>query len=159
MAEVASAYPTAGGPYWWANELGGKAWSWFTGWFNLIGLIAIVATVDWFCAQFATTLFNLWGLDFILNFADEVSLEEIFVVFLVILGLHALINIYSSHLVALFNNISVFWHCVGVLVIIGILIIVPEATRAPTSSSPSGSTTPGSRWTCTGSTSCRPDCC
>ena len=23
MAEVASAYPTAGGPYWWANELGG----------------------------------------------------------------------------------------------------------------------------------------
>ena len=33
---------------------------------------------------------------------------------MVILVLHALINIYSSHLVALFNNISVFWHCVGV---------------------------------------------
>ncbi len=126
MAEVASAYPTAGGPYWWANELGGKAWSWYTGWFNLLGLIAIVATVDWFCAQFATTVFNLWGLDFILNFADAVSLKEIFAVFLVILVLHALINIYSSHLVALFNNISVFWHCVGVLVIIGILIIVPD---------------------------------
>jgi amino acid transporter len=126
MAEVASAYPTAGGPYWWANELGGKAWSWFTGWFNLIGLIAIVATVDWFCAQFATTVFNLWGLDFILNFADEVSLTEIFVVFALILFLHALINIYSSHLVALFNNISVFWHCIGVLVVILILIIVPD---------------------------------
>ena len=26
MSEVASAYPTAGGPYWWANELGGKGW-------------------------------------------------------------------------------------------------------------------------------------
>jgi amino acid transporter len=126
MAEVASAFPTAGGPYWWANELGGKAWSWFTGWLNLIGLVAIVATVDWFCAQFATTLFNLWGWDFILNFADEVSLSEIFLVFIVILILHALINIYSSHLVALFNNISVFWHCVGVLIIIAILIIVPD---------------------------------
>ena len=126
MAEVASAYPTAGGPYWWANELGGPVWSWFTGWFNLIGLVAIVATVDWFCAQFATTVFNLWGLDFILNFADAVSLEEIFIVFVVILGLHALINIYSSHLVALFNNISVFWHCVGVVIIIAILIIVPD---------------------------------
>ncbi len=126
MSEVASAYPTAGGPYWWANELGGKGWSWFTGWFNLLGLIAIVATVDWFCAQFATTVFNLWGLDFILNFADAVSLKEIFAVFVVILILHALINIYSSHLVALFNNISVFWHCVGVPVIIGILIIVPD---------------------------------
>ena len=45
---------------------------------------------------------------------------------MVILILHALINIYSSHLVALFNNISVFWHCVGVVVIIGILIIVPD---------------------------------
>jgi amino acid transporter len=126
MAEVASAYPTAGGPYWWANELGGKTWSWYTGWLNLLGLVAIVATVDWFCAQFATTVFNLWGLDFILNFADAVSLKEIFAVFLVILILHALINIYSSHLVALFNSISVFWHCVGVLVIIGILIIVPD---------------------------------
>jgi amino acid transporter len=126
MAEVASAYPTAGGPYWWANELGGKAWSWFCGWFNLVGLVAVVATVDWFCAFFATTLFNLWGLDFILNFADEVSLAEIFWVFVVILALHALINIYSSHLVALFNNVSVFWHVAGVAVIIAILIIVPD---------------------------------
>ena len=126
MAEVASAYPTAGGPYWWANELGGKAWSWYTGWLNLLGLIAIVATVDWFCAQFATTVFNLWGVDFILNFKDAVSLHEIFWLFVLILVLHALINIYSSHLVALFNSISVFWHCVGVLIIIGILIIVPD---------------------------------
>jgi amino acid transporter len=71
MAEVASAFPTAGGPYWWANELGGKGWSWFTGWFNLLGLIAIVATVDWFCAQFFVFVFNLWGLDLgIINFAD-----------------------------------------------------------------------------------------
>jgi len=126
MAEVASAYPTAGGPYWWANELGGPVWSWYCGWFNLLGLIAIVATVDWFCAQFFSYVFNLWGLDFILNFADEVSLGEIFILFVVILALHAMINIFSSHLVALFNNISVFWHCVGVVVIIGILIIVPD---------------------------------
>ena len=126
MAEVAAAYPTAGGPYWWANDLGGPVWSWFTGWFNLLGLVAIVASVDWFCAQFFTFVFNLWGLDFILNFADSVSLGEIFIVFMVILVLHAMINIFSSHLVALFNNISVFWHCVGVLIIIGILIVVPD---------------------------------
>ena len=55
MAEVAAAYPTAGGPYWWANDLGGPVWSWFTGWFNLLGLVAIVASVDWFCAQFFTS--------------------------------------------------------------------------------------------------------
>ena len=39
-----------------------------------------------------------------------------------VLPLHAMMNIFSSHLVALFNNISVLWHCVGVLVIIGVLI-------------------------------------
>jgi amino acid transporter len=136
MAEVAAAYPTAGGPYWWANDLGGPIWSWFTGWFNLLGLVAIVATVDWFCAQFFVFVFNLWGLDLgIINFAnmgpnpgDE--LPEIFAVFVVILILHAMINIFSSHLVALFNNISVFWHCVGVAVIIGILIIVPDSHQS-----------------------------
>ena len=36
--------------------------------------------------------------------------------------LHSLVNIYSSPLVAMFNNVSVGWHVLGVAVIIGILI-------------------------------------
>src|SRR5256712_10571818 len=40
MAEIASKYPTAGGLYYWASKMGGPAWGWFTGWFNLIGQIA-----------------------------------------------------------------------------------------------------------------------
>jgi amino acid transporter len=132
MAELASAYPTAGGPYWWAHRLGGKGWSWFTGWFNVVGLIAVVASVDYACAFFAHTLFGLWGLDLgFINFGDAAHiLPEIFWLFALILVLHALINIYSSHLVALFNNISVFWHVVGVLVIIAILIIVPDSHQS-----------------------------
>ena len=43
MAELASAFPTAGGLYWWASRLGSPAWGWFTGWFNLIGQVAITA--------------------------------------------------------------------------------------------------------------------
>ncbi|HEX8105500.1 MAG TPA: amino acid permease [Solirubrobacteraceae bacterium] len=127
MSELVSAYPTAGGIYWWSAELGGPAWGWFTGWFNLIGLIAVVASVDYAAATFASTLFNLWSLDLgFINFADAASLSEIFVVFALILILHALINIYSSHLVAMFNNISVWWHVIGVAVIIAILIFGPE---------------------------------
>ena len=127
MSELASAYPTAGGPYWWAAKLGGPGWSWFTGWFNVVGLVAVVASVDYAAATFGSTLFNLWGLDLgVINFADDVQLDEVFAVFVVLLLLHAAINIYSSHLVALFNNISVFWHVVGVAVIIGILIFVPD---------------------------------
>ncbi len=40
MAEIASAYPTAGGLYYWSaklSETNSAAWSWFTGWFNLLG--------------------------------------------------------------------------------------------------------------------------
>jgi amino acid transporter len=127
MAELVSAYPTAGGPYWWAAKLGGPGWAWFTGWFNVIGLIAVVASVDYAAATFAGTLFNLWSLDLgVINFADAASLSEIFVLFVLILALHALINIYSSHLVALFNNISVFWHVAGVAVIVLILVFGPD---------------------------------
>src|SRR4051794_25557186 len=37
MAELASAYPTAGGLYWWASRLGGPGWGWVTGWVNPVG--------------------------------------------------------------------------------------------------------------------------
>ena len=33
--------------------------------------------------------------------------------FLAILALSAIINIFSSHLLAVINNISVWWHVVG----------------------------------------------
>src|SRR3989337_1148164 len=39
MAELASAYPTAGGLYFWAYRLGGRGWAWVTAWFNMIGQI------------------------------------------------------------------------------------------------------------------------
>jgi amino acid transporter len=128
MSELASAYPTAGGPYWWAHNLAGAGWSWFTGWFNVLGLVGIVASVDYILAFFATQLFGLWGWDLgFINFADDQHIiQEIFWVFAVILALHALINIFSHRLLALFNSISVWWHVIGVLIIIGILIFVPD---------------------------------
>ena len=132
MSELASKFPTAGGPYWWAHSLGGAGWSWFTGWFNVLGLIGIVASVDYILAFFSTQLFGLWGWDLgFINFADDLHIvKEIFFVFVIILALHALINIYSSHLVALFNSISVWWHVIGVLIIIGILVIVPDSHQS-----------------------------
>jgi amino acid transporter len=128
MSELTSAFPTAGGPYWWAHRLGGAGWSWFTGWFNVLGLLGVVASVDYFCAWFMHALFGLWGLDLgFINFGDDAHvLAEIFWLFAVILIIHSLINIYSAHLVALFSTISVVWHVIGVVVIIAILVIVPE---------------------------------
>jgi amino acid transporter len=128
MSELVSKFPTAGGIYWWASNLGGRTWGWFTGWFNLIGLVGIVASVVYASAQFLYALLSLYGLDLgFVNFgdADHVLLET-FCLFALILGLHSLINIYSSPLVARLNDISVGWHVLGVAVIIGILIFVPS---------------------------------
>ena len=78
MSELVSAYPTAGGIYWWASELGGAAWGWFAGWFNLVGLVAVVASVDYGCATFISALMNLWSVDLgVVNFADGASLGDI----------------------------------------------------------------------------------
>jgi amino acid transporter len=127
MAELTSAFPTAGGPYWWAARLGGAGWSWFTGWFNIVGLIGIVASVGYGAAGFLYALLNLYGLKFLgVDFGDTSHvLSETFLLFIIILTFYTLVNIYSSPLVALLNNISVGWHVVGVLAIIVILIAVP----------------------------------
>src|SRR5262249_38383241 len=45
MAQLASAFPTAGGLYHWASILGGRALGWVTAWFNLVGLVAGLAAV------------------------------------------------------------------------------------------------------------------
>ena len=127
MAELVSTYPTAGGIYWWASKLGGPVWGWFTGWFNLVGLIAVVASVDYAAATFLNALLGLWSVDIGVNFADAGGvLGETFLLFVLILTLHAVLNIFSSPLVALFNSISVGWHVIGVAVIIAILVIVPS---------------------------------
>jgi amino acid transporter len=46
MAQIASAYPTAGGLYHWASILGGRGWGWATAWVNLLGLVFVVASVN-----------------------------------------------------------------------------------------------------------------
>jgi hypothetical protein len=46
MAEIASAYPTAGGLYYWASKLGSPGWGWATGWFNLIGRLRSLQRSD-----------------------------------------------------------------------------------------------------------------
>ena len=130
MAELASAMPTAGGIYYWSSKLGGPAWGWFTGWFNLVGLVAVTASVDYAAATFLNSTLSFYGLHlFGVNFATasvQSSLHHVFVLFAIILIAHALINIFSSHLVALFTQVSVWWHVIGVLVIIVLLVAVPS---------------------------------
>ncbi len=129
LAELVAKYPTSGGIYWFAGKLGGPVWAWFTGWFNLIGLIAVVASVDYACAGFLNVLLGAYTVNiFGMNFGDaEHILAETFVIFAILLTLTTIINIFRTHLLAVINNISVWWHVIGVAVIVGILIIVPDS--------------------------------
>src|ERR1051326_1451919 len=121
MDEIAPQYPTAGGRYYWSAKMGGAAWGWFTGWFNLIGQIAITAGIDYGAATFTDALLQLlWPGTF------KGTAHEVIYVYAVILALHALMNIFSVRLVALLNDISVWWHVLGVLIIVGFLIVKPD---------------------------------
>ena len=51
MGQIASAYPTAGGLYHWGSILGGRFLGWITAWFNLLGLLFVVSSVDVFLYQ------------------------------------------------------------------------------------------------------------
>jgi amino acid transporter len=117
MSELVSAYPTSGGIYWWASKLGGIRTGFYTGWLNLVGLIAIEASVAYGTATFMDYSFARFST----SWADSYSLKRVFVMFLLILIFVSLVNIFSSHLLAIFNNISVWWHVIGATVIVAIL--------------------------------------
>ena len=122
LSELVSAFPTSGGIYWWASKLGGPKAGYYTGWLNLIGLLAIVASVAYGCATF----FDLTlGFLFPGSYTSG-NLDTIFIYFLAILALTSIANIFSSHLLAVFNNISVWWHVAGAAFIIVMLFVLPS---------------------------------
>ena len=126
MSELVSAYPTSGGIYWWASKMGGPAAGFFTGWLNLIGLLAVTASV----AYGAATFFDLTLSTLSSGYADSYSLTRVFITFVVILALAATANIFSGHLLAIVNNISVWWHVAGATIVILILIVVPDTHQS-----------------------------
>jgi amino acid transporter len=116
MSEILSAYPTAGGIYYWALRLGGPGWGWFTGWFNLVGLIGVVASVDYGAALFASYTIGLFDSSY-----NAFSLNHIFLIYVIFLAAHTILNLFPSHILRYWNNTSVWWHVAGPVIIVGIL--------------------------------------
>src|SRR5579872_2056106 len=119
MAEVCSSFPTAGGLYYWSAKLGGKngaAWSWFTGWFNLLGQVAITAGIDFGLAFFVNYLVSAYVSSWpspLNAYTDFHSRLAIVGIYAVVLFIHGLLNTFGVRLVALLNDISVWWHIAG----------------------------------------------
>ncbi|MDQ1665913.1 MAG: hypothetical protein QOH75_1944 [Actinomycetota bacterium] len=122
MSELVSAYPTSGGIYWWASKLGGPRAGFFTGWLNLIGLVAVTAGVSYGCATFIDLTLSTYSE----SYAGNYSLTRVFFIFLLVLIVVSVLNIFSSHLMAVMNNVSVWWHVIGAAAIVLILVLVPD---------------------------------
>ena len=111
MAELCSAYPTAGAMYHWAADLGGAGAGWLVAWLNIFGLIAAQAGINYGCAQF------------ILPFLGAPSTaRNLFLMFTFILITQGALNHWGVKLVAILNDLSVTVHIVGVVVLVAALL-------------------------------------
>jgi amino acid transporter len=107
MAEIASAYPTAGGLYFWAFRLGGRTWAWVTAWLNMIGQVSITAGINVAAAIYIIGIFT----------REPKSWWFQVGVMVLILVPQVAINLWGIRLTARLSDISVWWHIGGVVFI------------------------------------------
>ncbi len=122
MGEIVSTYPTAGALYYWSARLArsnGARWAWYTAWFNLLGQIGVIASVDYALSVFTAYFINLFT-------PFETTAGNIFWIFLIYLVAHGLLNTFGVNLVKILSDISVWWHVIGVVIFFIILLIVPD---------------------------------
>ena len=119
----------------------------------------MTASVDYGCATFMNVTFGAFNFN-LFNGVSGDFFSGTFWLFVIILAFHALVNIAGSHLVARINGISVWWHVIGVAVILLVLIFVPDHhTSAKFVFTRAVQQLGLPATACTGSTSCRSASC
>ena len=113
LAELASAYPTAGALYHWATILGGPRLGWWTAWLNLIGQIAVIAGVDYAFADFVREA---------LGWSDDRLHVHVLAIYAVVLVSHGLLNHVGIRLVTALNELSAWYHLLGTALLVGALV-------------------------------------
>ena len=104
LGQIASSFPTAGGLYHWSSHLGGKAWGWVTAWFNLIGLIAVVSSVD-------VLLYSVFFKDLLLGTVLKVDISGFgywhqFIFVAIVMVTQALFNHYGIEITTKLTDLS-----------------------------------------------------
>jgi amino acid transporter len=127
MAELASAYPTAGGLYFWAYRLGGKTWAWATAWLNMIGQITITAGINVAASIYivgaVTRIFALPADQAVPLFGTTTNWYFYVFVMVVIMIPQIMINAFGIKLTSKLNDFSVYWHIGGVVVMALLLTV------------------------------------
>jgi len=131
LAEICSRYPHSGGLYFWTAKLWkgrvGIYVSWLTGWYNILGQFAIVASLE-------------LGLSFMLlaTYSIATGLEysptppAVLAVCMGFVFLHGCMTMMNVRLLTFFNTLSVFWHILGSLVITIALFVFSPKLQSPT---------------------------
>lgn len=121
MAQIGSAFPTAGGLYHWGSILGNRFWGWLTAWLNLLGLITVLGAINIGTAfYFAGSLGPSFGF-------DGSTPTQIVVFVAAITILQALLNHFGIRLTAMLTDFS------GYLILLTtIVMVVALFAYAPT---------------------------
>ena len=106
LAQIASAYPTAGGLYHWGSILGNRFTGWLSAWLNLIGLITVLGAIN-----VGTFYFFLGAFGPAIGLEDTLTHRVAFVA--VITALQALINHFGIGLTMKLTDFS------GYLILLG----------------------------------------
>jgi amino acid transporter len=117
MAQIASAYPTAGGLYHWSSILGGRGWGWATAWLNLLGLVTVLGAINVGTFGFAAGAF---GRD------TSYLTQVVFIVSITIL--QAVVNHFGIRLTAMLTDFSGYL-IFGVAIILTIALFVFAPTH------------------------------
>ncbi len=99
MAQIASAYPTAGGLYHWGSVLGGRGWGWLTAWLNLIGLVTVLGAIN-----VGTYYFFIGAFGKALNIEANFATQAVFVV--VVTAIQALVNHFGIRFTTRLTDLS-----------------------------------------------------
>ncbi|HWB06190.1 MAG TPA: amino acid permease [Verrucomicrobiales bacterium] len=111
MAQVASAFPTAGGLYHWGSILGGRACGWVTAWFNLAGLITVLAAINAGTCDFAAAVFDV---------TMEPAVRVTVIVFMTLS--QGLLNHFGIRLTTLLTDLS-GWLILGVATVLTLALL------------------------------------
>jgi amino acid transporter len=98
LAQIGSAYPTAGGLYHWGSILGNRFTGWLTAWLNLLGLITVLGAINVGTWTFFVGAFPQFGIE------NTITNQTIFLI--IITGAMALINHLGIRLTALLTDFS-----------------------------------------------------
>ncbi|KAF3924366.1 hypothetical protein AA313_de0202077 [Arthrobotrys entomopaga] len=124
MAEIVSAVPTSGGPYFWAavlaSEEWGPFWSWVTGWSNFLGQVRFSHAIDFGGAGLISTVATVKG-------GYTPTPAKVIGIYAALLLSHAVINTFGVKLLKYLNISSIILHSVGVS-----CIAIAVLAKAPT---------------------------